>query len=124
LFIHRKFFSARSPKLAGIFSVLLPSIWAVLPALVLFFLNNLSHRSMERNQLGSIFNLLFNVQNIEQKVAHLVCAAAWLLLMVILNASWFFRQISQFKPLDAATEPMPPVRATAPPPIPGQMVGK
>jgi hypothetical protein len=126
LLIHRRFFGTRSPRLAGVLAVLLPSMWAVVPPLALFFLNRLSDRAMERNQLGSIFNLLFNVKDPGQKFAHLACGGVWLLLMVILNAKWFVQQLRHFQPLNQSSEPPKPVPAPVPPPIPGQtgIVGK
>jgi hypothetical protein len=126
LFIHRQFFERRSPRLAGVFAVLLPSVWAVVPPLALFFLNALSERSMQRNQLGSIFNLLFSVKDLDQKSAHLICALVWLILMAALNAKWFARQIKHFQPLQRSVEPPAAAKSVVPPPVPGETdaVGK
>ena len=104
LFVHRRFFSRRPPKLAGVFAVLIPAAWAFVPNMLLFFLNRLSWASVERLQAGNVTNL-FIVKNERAKTAHLVCAAAWVLLMLVLNANWFTRQIKCFQPLDRRPPP-------------------
>ncbi|MBC8096287.1 MAG: hypothetical protein H7Y43_10775, partial [Akkermansiaceae bacterium] len=116
LFIHRQFLSRRAPKLAGIFCILLPAIWALVPNIVLFFSNRLSFRAMEASQLGNVFNV-FIVKDPGQRFAHLICATAWVALMVILNARWFFRQVREFRPLTKYTAPEP-TPAAIPPVIP------
>jgi hypothetical protein len=118
LFIHRQFLARRSPKLAGIFFVLLPAIWALLPNVALFFTNRLSFRAMEATQLGNVFNLL-SVRDRDQRIAHLICATAWFVLALILNARWFSRQRKQFRPLEKLLAPEP-ATASVPPPIPTQ----
>ncbi len=115
LLIHRKLLGRRSPKLAGILAVLLPSAWALVPYIASFFLNRLSWKMLEENQLGNIFNV-FVVRNPAQKQTHLLFAGAWLLIMVVLNARWFIRQAKDFKPLDRRAEP-PVISETAPPPM-------
>ncbi len=62
LLIHRQFLGRRTPRLAGVFALLLPAAWALVPNIVLFFVNKLSWESVERNQLGNMFNV-FIVKN-------------------------------------------------------------
>ncbi|HEU5123185.1 MAG TPA: hypothetical protein VFW05_03875 [Verrucomicrobiae bacterium] len=116
LFIQRKFFPRRPPKLAGIFGILIPGIWALAPNIVLFFMNRLSLHSVENSQLGNVFNV-FMVRDTNQQWAHLICAAAWLALVIVLNAKWFSRQWREFRPLEKYVQPEP-ARAATPPPIP------
>jgi hypothetical protein len=118
LFIQRQFLPRKSPKLAGIFAILLPGIWALAPNIFLFFANRLNFRSLESNQLGNVFNV-FIVKDREFRIAHLVCAGAWVVLMILLNARWFSRQLKQFQPLGKFV-PTEPARTSAPPPIPTQ----
>jgi hypothetical protein len=104
LFVHRRFFSRRPPKLAGVFAVLIPAAWAFVPNMLLFFLNRLSWASIERLQPGNVANL-FIVKDERAKAEHLICAAAWVLLMLVLNAKWFTRQVKCFQPLDRRQPP-------------------
>jgi hypothetical protein len=115
LFLHRQFLARRSPKLAGILAILLPGAWALLPNIVLFFLNQLSWTSLEKLQLGNIFNL-FILRDQSLKYTHVICGAIWLAVMLALNTRWFVRQAREFKPLDPSGEQ--PATA-APPPLPG-----
>jgi len=104
LFLHRQFIGRRSPRLAGVLTVMLPAAWALVPNLVYFFLNQLSWKSVEQSQLGNMFNI-FVVRENNQKQAHLVCAGVLLLLMLALNARWFARQLHQFRPLQRTVQP-------------------
>ena len=102
-------------KLAGIFAVIVPAAWALLPVLFFFFLNRLSTRDLEHIQLGNLFNI-FVVGGTLDKQEHLLFAASWLGLMVVLNLKWFVRQVKNFQPL---RRPKPaPAAAEAPPIIP------
>jgi hypothetical protein len=104
LFIQRKFLPKRAPKIAGLLAVLLASFWAIAPSIVLFFLNQLSWKSVEGLQLGNIFNV-YSMRDTSQRYYHLIFAGVWLVLMIALNAKWFLRQIKNFKPRPSA----PPV---------------
>ena len=115
LFLHRKFLARRPAKLAGIFAVIVPAAWALLPVLFFFFLNRLSTRDLEHLQLGNVFNI-FVVGLKPQKQEHLLFAAGWLVLMVALNFTWFARQVKNFQPLRRA-KPVP-AAVEAPPIIP------
>ena len=90
-------------------------LWALLPSGALFFLNQLSWKSFESLQLGNMFNL-FALRNEEQRVYHQFFALGWLLLMMVLNAKWFWRQVKNFRPLEKM-EP-PPAAAAVPPVLP------
>ena len=105
LFIHRKFLSRRPPKLAGLLAVLLAGVWAVAPSIVLFFLNQLSWKSVEGLQLGNIFNVL-SLRDEEQRVYHQYFAFGWLLVMLVINAKWFVRQAKNFRPPPASAPPV------------------
>jgi hypothetical protein len=98
LFIHRKFMFRRSPKIAGLLAVLLAAGWAFFPSVILFFLNQLSWKSMESLQLGNVFNL-FVQHDDREKMLHLFFALSWLLLAVIVNLKWFVQQVKNFQPL-------------------------
>jgi hypothetical protein len=115
LWLNRKFFPRRPPRLAGALMVLLAAVWAIAPNFLYFFMDRLSIQNIERSQPGNIFNV-FLVTERHQRMLHLIFAVAWLALMLALNAPWFIRQLRAFKqpqPSDA-----PPVIGAAPPPIP------
>ncbi len=104
LTLHRKFLSRRPPKLAGILCVLLAGAWAVVPSIFLFFLNQLSWKSIEGLQLGNIFNV-FSLRDDGQLRYQQLFAFAWLLVMLLLNARWFVRQVKNFRPEDKLAKP-------------------
>ncbi|HLP77863.1 MAG TPA: hypothetical protein VK327_13200, partial [Candidatus Paceibacterota bacterium] len=119
LFIQRRFFSRRPPKLAGIITILLPAIWALVPNIFLFFTNRLSFHEMERNQLGNIFNV-FMVKEYPQRLSHLICAGIWFALMVVLNLKWFSEQRKEFRPLEKYTGPKAAPLNAVPPRLPAE----
>lgn len=104
LFIQRKFLQNRPPKLTGLLMLLLMGGWALMPYFILFFINRLSWKSVDGLQLGSVFNV-FSMRDDAGLVKHLYFALAWLALMVLVNAKWFFEQIKNFRP--------PPANASA-----------
>ena len=104
LFLHRKFFPKRPPKLAGLLAVLLAGAWAIAPSIVLFFLNQLSWKSVEGLQLGNVFNI-FSLRETADLRPHQIFALGWLLLILLVNAKWFLRQAKTFRPPPSA----PPV---------------
>ena len=109
LFIHRKFLSRRPPKIAGVLAVLLAGAWAIVPSIIMFFLNQLSWKSVEELQLGNIFNL-FSLREEDQRLYHLYFAFGWLLVMMAINVNWFLRQVKKFRPsARPAPENTPPV---------------
>ncbi len=108
LIIHRRFLSRRPPKLAGLLTVLLAGAWAIVPSIGLFFLNQLSWKSVEGLQLGNVFNVAF-LRDDGQLLYHLYFAFSWLLVMLVINAGWFMRQVRIFQP------PVPVPVENAPP---------
>jgi hypothetical protein len=109
LFIQRKFLPRRPPKLAGLLAVLLAAAWALAPSIFLFFLNQLSWKSVEGLQLGNVFNV-FSLREDSERNLHLLFASVWLALMLALNANWFLHQVKKFQPLLRVTpENSPPV---------------
>jgi hypothetical protein len=104
LFLHRKFFQKRSPKLAGLLAVLLAGAWAIAPSIVLFFLNQLSWKSVEGLQLGNVFNIFSLRENADLR-PHQIFALTWLILSLLVNAKWFLQQAKIFRPPPSA----PPV---------------
>jgi hypothetical protein len=109
LFIHRKFLSRRPPKLAGLLAVLLAALWAIVPSIILFFLNQLSWKSVEGLQLGNVFNL-YSLHDDDRRIYHQWFAFGWLLVMIVVNMKWFLQQVRNFQPLLRATpENSPPV---------------
>jgi hypothetical protein len=99
LFIHRKFLSRRPPKIAGLIAILLAGLWAVAPSVILFFLNQLNWNSVEKFQFGNVFNV-FGTRDDERRIYHLYFSFGWLVLMLVLNAKWFARQIKNFRPYE------------------------
>ncbi|MEI9960736.1 MAG: hypothetical protein WDM76_06290 [Limisphaerales bacterium] len=106
LFIHRKFFPRRPAKLTGLLAVLLAAIWALLPSIVLFFLNQLSWKSVEGLQLGNVFNI-FSLRDAEQQLYHQYFAFGWLLIIALVNIRWFLAQVKNFRPLERNVAPPP-----------------
>ncbi|HXT11784.1 MAG TPA: hypothetical protein VN873_09490 [Candidatus Angelobacter sp.] len=116
LVLHRRFFAKRSPKLAGIFAVIVPAVWSLVPVMFFFFMNRLSTRDLEHTQLGNLFNI-YVVNDNSQRTAHLLFATGWLAVMLALNFTWFARQLKNFQPLRRAKSP-PPAAVEAPPIMP------
>lgn len=104
LFIQRKFLPRHSPKLAGIFTLLVASVAAFGPSIVLFFLNQLSWNTLENLQLGNASNL-FVVHESGSRRAHLYFAGGWLLVALVLNGKWFVTQIKNFRPPPTSVPP-------------------
>jgi hypothetical protein len=112
LFIHRKFLPKLPPKITGLLAVLLMGVWAILPSIVLFFLNRLSWKAAEGLQLGNIFNV-FYLRDEEYRYYHTWCALGWLAVMLLINVKWFWTQVKNFRP----PSPEPPIIADLPPAI-------
>ena len=112
LILHRRLFKGRSPRLAGILTVILAGGWALVPYMASFFFNRLSWQTFERLQLGNVFNI-YIIKDRDDLIYHLVFAVGWLMIMLLLNVRWFAAQWRNFKPLDRSA-PIP----TSPPPLP------
>jgi len=111
LFIHRRFQPHRPPIFAAMVAIALPVLWAVVPNLVLFFLNKLSWEALQERQLGNLFNV-FGMKHQAFIHDHLVCALALATLGVVINLNWFLVQRAEFKPLRRDAQPI------IPPPLP------
>jgi hypothetical protein len=120
LFIHRRWLSRRTSRLAGVLTILLPAVWAILPSIVYFLFNRLSWQSVEGLQVGNVFNLLFLVKDETDRMLHVYFAAGWLALVLVLNLRWFARQLQCFQPPGPAEAP--PV-ITGPDPSPATGAG-
>ncbi len=97
LLIHRRWFSHRPGIFAGMFALLLPALWVIIPNLVLFFANRFSWEAMGRKQLGNPMNLASR-NAITFLDAHLLCAAIMVFVAGILVLPWFIRRVKAFKP--------------------------
>jgi hypothetical protein len=96
-FIHRQFFPKRPPQIAGLLTILLVGLVAIGPGIVLFFLNQLSWKSIDGLQLGNMFNI-FSIHEPSQRWSHFYVAGGWLALMLVINAGWFLKQWRNFQP--------------------------
>ncbi len=112
LFVHRKFLPKFPPKITGLLAVLLMGVWAILPSIVLFFLNRLSWKAAEGLQLGNIFNV-FYLRDEEYRFYHTWFALGWLAVMLLINLKWFWKQVKYFRP----PSPEPPIIGDLPPVI-------
>jgi hypothetical protein len=104
LFIQRRFLSRLPSKTTGLLTILLAGAWALLPTIILFFLNKLSWTTISSVQLGNPFSVLGPIDTVQQ-LHHLFFSLAWLVVMTLLNAKWFVRQIANFRP----PPPAPPI---------------
>lgn len=107
LFIHRRFQPHRPPIFAAMIAVALPALWAVVPNLVLFFLNKLSWDALQERQLGNIFNV-FAMKDRGGIVDHQLCALLMVAVGVALNLKWFLAQRAAFQPLRREAQPVIP----------------
>ena len=112
VFIQRKFLPRRPARLTGLIAILLAGGWAIVPSICLFFLNQLSWKSVEGLQLGNLFNVFFSRDSV-QLLYHRYFATAWLVLMVLMNSGWFIQKVRHFRPREHVE--YPPARAVVPP---------
>lgn len=106
LFIHRRFQPHRPAIFAGLCSIALPALWAIVPNLVLFFLNKLSWDALQERQLGNIFNI-FAMKDRSFTWDHQMCALVMVALGVVLNLRWFHAQRRAFQPLPLSGDSLP-----------------
>lgn len=106
-FIHRRFQPNRPPIFAAMTAVALPALWAIVPKLVLFFLNKLSLDILQERHLGDIFNV-FAMKDRSFIIDHQLCALALVAIGVVLNLRWFLAQRAAFQPLRRETLPVVP----------------
>lgn len=97
LFIQRKFLAGRPAKMTGLLAIVLASIWALAPSVILFFLNQLTWKSIEGLELGNIFNV-FSMHDDSRLVYHTIFAFGWLGLILLANLKWFFDRVKNFRP--------------------------
>ena len=97
LFVHRAFFRHRPAKIAGLLAVFITAACALAPSIVLFFLNELTTFSIERLELGNVFNI-FVMRDDGRLIYHFYFALCWLAVIAALNMRWFFKQIRNFVP--------------------------
>jgi hypothetical protein len=97
LFIHRTFFPHKPAKIAGLLAVFVTAACALTPSIVLFFLNELTWNSIERLELGNVFNI-YSMRNDASLIDHFYFALSWLAVIALLNVRWFFKQIRNFVP--------------------------
>lgn len=114
IFIHRRFQPHRPAIFAGLCSVALPALWAIVPKLVLFFLNKLSWDILQERHLGDIFNV-FALKDRSATLEHLLCAIVMVAIGVVINIEWFLAQRRAFQPLRRGAAAVPPAIATPPP---------
>ena len=114
LFIHRRFQPHRPAIFAGLCSIALPALWAIVPNLVLFFLNKLSWDALQERQLGNIFNIIA-MKDRSFTLDHQMCALVMVVIGVGLNFRWFLAQRRAFVPLVREAAAVPPATATPPP---------
>lgn len=107
LFIHRRFQPHRPPIFAAMAALALPALWAIVPNLVLFFLNKLSWDALQERQLGNLFNL-FAMKDRTAIDEHQLCALAMVAVGVMLNLKWFLAQYAAFQPLRREAQPLVP----------------
>lgn len=107
LFIHRTFFPKRPAKLTGLLAAFIAGACALLPSIVLFFLNQLTWNSIEGFEPGNVFNIV-SMRDDGRLIYHFYFAVGWLAVMMALNAPWFFRQIRNFVPPPGDTAPIIP----------------
>ncbi len=108
--IYRKFLPKRPPQLVGLLTLLLVGVVAIGPGIALFFLNQLSWKSIEGLQLGNVFNI-FSLHERSQQWVHFYFASGFLVVMLILSAKWLLNQWRTFLPLATASPEEPPLEA-------------
>ncbi|PAW82598.1 MAG: hypothetical protein B9S33_15075 [Pedosphaera sp. Tous-C6FEB] len=113
VFIHRRFQPHRPPVFAALCAVALPALWAIVPNLVLFFLNQLSWDALQERQLGNIFNL-FAMKDRSFTLDHLLCGGVLAAIGGLMNLKWFLAQRAAFQPLRRVAAAVP----ATPPPLP------
>lgn len=105
LFIQRKFMPNRPAKMTGLLAIVLAAIWALAPSVILFFLNQLTWKSIEGLELGNIFNV-FSMRDDTRLGYHMLFAFAWLGLIILINLKWFFDRLKNFRPPPANAPPV------------------
>ena len=76
-----------------------------MPSVILFFLNQLSWKSVEGLELGNIFNV-FTMRDDARLIYHLYFALAWLALMMLDQRQMVFPTGKNFRPPPANAPPV------------------
>ncbi|HEU6447769.1 MAG TPA: hypothetical protein VFV23_04955 [Verrucomicrobiae bacterium] len=116
LLIQRKFFPKRAPKIAALIAMIFAAVWALAPAVVLFFLDKLSIKTAASLELGNVFNVL-PLRDDGRCIYHLYFAFGWLAFMMVLSARWFWRQVKNFRPCQKIEAPPVLAEMTTPPAV-------
>jgi hypothetical protein len=114
LFLHRTLLPRRRAVIAGVLALVLATVAAIGPNILLFCMNDLSWKSLQRLQLGNASNLFGDLSS-EERMQHLWFACIWLMIAMILNARWFVRQVNNFRPPQKIAAP--PFLAGLPPAV-------
>jgi len=112
LFLQRTFLKKVPVKTTGALAILLAGGWALLPNLVLFFINKFSWGVLETFQPGNLFNA-FTTRKETHRLYHVWFALGWALLALAVNMRWLIRHFAAFRPLVRTTSQaeMPPAPA-------------
>ena len=101
--LRRWFFSRRPPVLAGVFAVVLPTLWLVIPMITSFIWNNFRFDILERVHLGDPVNVFMPKMEPYWR-SHLGCAAVMAAVGLVLNFRWLVAGMRGFKPLETESE--------------------
>jgi hypothetical protein len=97
LFVRRKFFPRVNPIIGGLTMLLIPALWAIVPNVVLFFMDRLNQLDSRSVQLGDILNLLYT-RSKTGPLDHLMFASVWAAVMFFANLPWFLKSFRDFQP--------------------------
>ena len=103
LFVRRKFFPRVNPIIGGLTMLLIPALWAIVPNVVLFFMDRLNQLDSRSVQLGDVLNLLYT-RSETGRLNHLMFASAWAAVMFFLNLPWFLKSFRDFQPYRTPSE--------------------
>lgn len=103
LFVRRKFFPKVNPIIGGLTMLLIPALWAIVPNVVLFFMDRLSQLDSRSVQLGDILNLLYT-RSETGRFNHLIFATVWAAVMFFANLRWFLKSYRDFQPYRTPSE--------------------
>jgi hypothetical protein len=91
--------------MTGLLAIVLAAIWALAPSVILFFLNQLTWKSIEGLELGNIFNV-FSMHDDSRLRYHTLFAFAWLGVIILINLKWFVDRLRNFQPPPANAPPV------------------
>ena len=85
--------------LAGVFGVVLPTLWLIVPMLVSFIWNNFRFDILGRVHLGDPVNVFMPKMEAFWS-SHLLCAGVMAIIGLLPNMRWMIRGIRDFRPLE------------------------